>query len=168
MTSRSPAVSFAVAIAFALVSALVVGSAALSQDQSAAKPKDTIFARKILMSTIGTHMDEIGTMAATGKIDLNEGREHADTISVMLLAFPHLFPPPTNQWRPNVDRDPGTDTYAAPEVWTRFADFYRQAADASEIALKASRADTDAEFKALVDRLQAACNGCHAAFLKTD
>jgi hypothetical protein len=32
-------------------------------------------------------------MVETGKIDLAEGTEHADNVSVMLMAFPHLFPP---------------------------------------------------------------------------
>ena len=31
----------------------------------------------------------------------------SDTISVMLMAFPHLFPPASNQWKPDVARDPG-------------------------------------------------------------
>jgi hypothetical protein len=81
-------------------------------------------ARKILMDAIGRNMDELEGMTSSGTaINLTEGREHADASSVMLMAFPHLFPPSTNQWRPNVDRDPGRDTYASPHVWTRFADF---------------------------------------------
>src|SRR3954466_3413445 len=85
---------------------------ALAQDQSAATTKDLIFARKIMMDSIGNNMDEIDTMLQTGRIDLAEGREHADTISVMLMAFPHLFPPNSDQWKPNVAHDPGTDTFA--------------------------------------------------------
>src|SRR5712691_2503135 len=87
--------------------------AALAQDQGAAIPKDAIFARKILMDAISRNMDEMEAMASSGKaIDLAEGHEHADMISVMLMVFPYLFLPSTNQWKPNVDRDPGRDTYA--------------------------------------------------------
>lgn len=61
---------------------------AWAQDQSAATTKDVIFARKIMMDSIGNNMDEIDTMLQSGRIDLIEGREHADMVSVMLMAFP--------------------------------------------------------------------------------
>ena len=52
------------------------GGAALAQDQSAAVPKDAIFARKILMDAISRNMDELEGMTSSGKaIDLAEGRE---------------------------------------------------------------------------------------------
>jgi cytochrome c556 len=135
-----------------------------------APPKDTIFARKILMGAIDTNMDEIETMLLPeGKLDLAEGREHADTISIMLLTFPHLFPPVTNQWKANdPDRDPATDTYASPELWRNFADFYQRASAASQLALDAVRAKQPEAFRARIGALRAACNGCHAAYQKTD
>ena len=150
---------------------LIVGNpgpspVAFGQDQSAATTKDVIFARKIMMDTIGTNMDEIDTMLQTGKIDLTEGREHADMISVMLMAFPHLFPPSSDQWKPNVERDPGTDTFAAPEVWKTYTNFYQQAAFASKTAYKASRAADEAEFKKFGAELRAACDSCHSTYLK--
>ena len=56
---------------------------ALGQESSGPPPKDTIFARKILMGAIGTNMDEIETMLApNGKFDAAEAQEHADTIPV--------------------------------------------------------------------------------------
>ncbi len=145
---------------------LATGWMAWAQDQSAATPKDAIFARKIVMGAIGSHMDEIDTMLETGKIDLAEGRDHADAISVLLMAFPHLFPPSTNQWKPDVARDPGTDTFAAPEVWTRYADFYKQAADSSKTAYNVSRAQNDEEFKKFGAQLRASCDACHATYMK--
>jgi len=142
---------------------------ARAQDQSAATAKDTIFARKILMNTIDRNMDELEEMVRSGKpIDLVDAHEHADTISVMLMAFPHLFPPSTNQWRPGADRDPGRDTYASPELWTDFAEFYRQAAAAEKFAYAASRAGGEADFKKSVAALRNACDFCHARYLKTD
>jgi cytochrome c556 len=131
--------------------------------------KDTIFARKILMGAIDMNMDEIETMLAPeGKLDLAEGQEHSETISTMLMAFPHMFPPATNQWKAGAARDPATDTFASPDLWTNFADFYGRAAEASKIAWNASRARRAADFRALVVQLRERCNGCHALNLKTD
>src|SRR6266849_5541890 len=142
---------------------------ALAQDQSAATPKDAIFARKILMDAISRNMDELETMTTSGKaINLADGHEHADAISVMLMAFPHLFAASTNQWKPNVDRDPGRDTYASPDLWTNYPDFYAQAANASKIAYKASRAKQESEFKTFVAELRVACDSCHAVYLKSE
>jgi cytochrome c556 len=142
---------------------------ASGEERSATIAKDAIFARKILMDAIGHNMDEIETMTASPKgVDMAEGREHADNISIMLMAFPHLFAADTNQWKPGEDRDPGRDTYAAPELWTNYADFYARAAQASKVAYRASRAQDEAAFKTLVIELRAACDSCHAAYMKTD
>lgn len=132
-------------------------------------PKDTIFARKIMMGAIDMNMDEIETMLAPeGKLDLAEGQEHAETISTMLMAFPHMFPPATNQWTVGADRDPATDTFASPDVWTNFAEFYQRAAAASKLAFDASRSKRADEFKPLIARLRTACNACHASFMKSE
>ena len=74
----------------------------------------------------------------------------------------------TNQWKPNAARDPATDTYATPELWTNFADFYQRATKASKIALDAAHAKRADEFRSLIAELRQACNGCHAAYQKTD
>jgi cytochrome c556 len=141
---------------------------AWGQERGATPPKETIFARKVLMDSISTNMDELEANAGSAKIDLAEGRSHADIVSVMLMAFPHLFPQSTNEWKPNVDRDPGSDTYAAPEIWTRFADFYKRAQDAAQVAYKASRAETEQAFKEQVAQLRVACDSCHGAYMKKD
>jgi cytochrome c556 len=160
--------AMALGVAFLLAGDSGPGSVVFGQDQSAATTKDVIFARKIMMDTIGANMDEIDTMLQTGKIDLTEGREHADMISVMLMAFPHLFPSSSDQWKPNVERDPGTDTYASPELWKSYTDFYKQAAFASKTAYKASRAADEAEFKKFGAELRATCDTCHSTFLKQE
>jgi cytochrome c556 len=141
----------------------------LAQDRGATPSKETIFARKILMDSIGRNMDDIEANAGSAKVDLAEGRDHADIISVMLMAFPHLFPPSTNEWKPNADdRDAGRDTFAAPEIWTGFADFYKRTHDAADLAFKVSRAETEAAFKDLVAQLRVACDSCHAIYMKKD
>ena len=150
----------------ALAIAVLAGPAP-AQDQPAAK--DTIFARKILMGAIDMNMDEIETMLAPeGKLELAEGQEHAETISTMLMAFPHMFPPATNQWKAGAERDPATDTFASPDVWKNFADFSQRATDASKIAWNASRAKHPADFRALIAQLRERCNACHALNMKTD
>jgi len=156
--------------------ALIGGLLALSngaarcQDMSAATPADEIVARKTLMDSIDEHMTVIEEMANSGQaFDLDRGHEHADTLSVMLLVFPHLFPPSTNQWKPNdPNRDPARDTYASPDVWKNFPDFYKQATAASKAAYGASRAKQADEFRKAVASLRGGCNACHSAYLKTD
>jgi cytochrome c556 len=150
-----------------LVLAGLAGSVAQGQDQGAATPADAIFARKTVMDTLSSKMDVLEA-ATAGTADLAGANEQADIVSVLLMAFPHLFPPATNQWKPNVDMDPGTDTFAAPEVWTKFGDFYQQATAASKIAFDASRATEEAELRAAVAKLRAACDGCHASYMKTN
>ena len=89
----------ALAGAIAALAIAVPMDPASAQEQPAAK--DTIFARKILMGAIDMNMDEVETMLAPeGKLVLSDAQEHAETISTMLMAFPHLFPPATNQWKP--------------------------------------------------------------------
>jgi cytochrome c556 len=121
------------------------------------------------MGAIDMNMDEVETMLLPeGKLDLNDAQEHAETISTMLMAFPHMFPMPTNQWKAGAERDPAFDTFAAPELWTNFADFYTRTQEASKIAWSASRAKKGVDFKPLIGELRAHCNACHALYMKTD
>ena len=157
---------WAVGCAILATAASTIGHVALAQDQSAATVDDVILARKTAMDTLSDNMDQIEQMIATNKIDLADAHEHADTISVLLMAFPHLFPPASNTWKPGVEIDPVTGTYASPDVWTKFADFYKRAADASKTAYNMSRADKADDLKAKTAVLRTACNACHAAYLK--
>jgi cytochrome c556 len=156
-------------VAGLLLAASLTGSVARGQDQSAATPADAIIARKTVTDILCSKMDALETAtASTKKIDLAAANEQADIVSVLLMAFPHMFPAATNQWKPNVDKDPGTDTFAAPDVWIKYADFYQQSAAASKLAYNASRATQEAEFRTAVAQLRIACDGCHATYLKTD
>jgi hypothetical protein len=58
----------------------------------------------------------------------------------MLMTFPHLFPPATNQWKAGAERDPATDTLSSPDLCAKFPDFYQRASDVSKIAWSTSRA----------------------------
>ncbi len=90
ITSRLRRLRFLFGLALALWAAAPI---ALAQDDATPPAKDTIFARKIVMGTIDMNMDEVETMLAPGgKLDDAEAREHLDIISVLLMAFPHMFP----------------------------------------------------------------------------
>jgi len=156
------------AISIACAGVLATSLVALAQDQSAATAKDVIFARKTMMDSISDNMDQIEMMISTGKIDVADAHEHADTISVMLMAFPHLFPPASNQWKPNnADPDPVADTFASPDAWSKFSDFYQRATAASKTAFDVSRADKVDDLKTRAKELRVACNACHDLYLKT-
>ena len=158
--NRTTASVFAVAIALA-----VTPSRAEDQPPS----KDTIFTRKVVMGEIDMNMDEIETMLAPeGKLALADAQEHAEVISTLLMAFPHLFPPSTNQWKEGAERDPATDTFANPAIWSNFSDFYKRAGEASKIAWNASRAKKPDEFRAQIKELRVRCNACHALNLKPE
>jgi cytochrome c556 len=151
----------------ALLAAVVAASfAAIAQDQRAATTEDVIFARKALKDAICDRMAEIERMIAFGRIDLDNVHAQADAISVMLMAFPHLFPASSNLWKPDTDQDPVTATLASPELWTQFPDFYRQAVAASKTALELSRADKIDDAKSRARELRIACDACHALYLE--
>lgn len=127
---------------------------------------DVIAARKLLMDSIMNNMDKIQEMISERRIDLGVTRDCADNISSMLAAFPHLFPPSSNQWKEDVDLDPVKDTFASPDIWTEFADFSRRAAAAANTALELRRADNEDDVKRLYRALGIACDTCHALYMK--
>ena len=156
------------ALPCALAMAIVLAAMpSFAEDQPPAK--DTIFTRKTVMGEIDMNMDEIETMLAPGgKLLLSDAEEHAEVISTLLMAFPHLFPPSTNQWKEGATRDPATDTFANPAIWSNFADFYQRGDEASKIAWSASHAKKPDEFRTQIKELRARCNACHALNLKTE
>ena len=157
---RTVMAAIAMAIAF-------VATPCFAEDQPL--PKDTIFARKTAMGEIDMNMDEVETMLAPGgKLDLADAREHAEVISTLLMVFPHLFPPSTNQWKEGAERDPATDTFANPAIWSNFSDFYKRANEASKIAWSAAGAKKPDEFRTQIKELRLRCNACHALNLKTE
>lgn len=154
----------------AAVLALVMlpGVAASGGEQPASAVKDRIFARKILMNAVDGQIDAIDWMVTSNKpFNLSEAIDRAGTVSAMLLALPHLFAPETNQWRDGAARDPARDTFASPALWENFSDFYRRAGEASHLALDLSRAKSRAEVAARFEALRAACDSCHALYVKS-
>jgi cytochrome c556 len=128
---------------------------ALSQNQMSGSANDVIFARKTLMATIARNMYPIDEMREIGKYDLEKGRANADSISGMLMAFPHLFPPTTNTWTDKAPRDPAVDTFASPAVWQAYDSFYKEAQAASKIAFDLSHAENEVQFRTGARELRA-------------
>lgn len=135
---------------------------------AARKPTDVILARRILMAGIGRNMDEIrGMLERPESVDPAEAVEHADTISTMLLAFPHLFAPDTDIYSPELEAEEAAlVSLTNPDVWTDYGNFYRMAQDASELALKVSRSPSLEDFLSGAKALDEACNACHATYRK--
>jgi cytochrome c556 len=127
-------------------------------------PKDVIAARGELMEEIEHLMQPIDTFQVVDTDDLNGLRLAANTVHVMLLAVPHLFPPTTNLYDPKAETPA---TLALPAIWTDFDTFYRLAAAASKAA--ETMADTPAgkqQLRAEGLALRASCDACHALFLR--
>ncbi len=142
----------------------------LGQDQGMAPAKDTIFARKILMDTIGFNMDEIETMTnSPDKVPLSDAHNHADVISVMLQAFPHLFPPGDQSME--AERRAGRrDRHVrlSRRLDALFGLLQAGGRLLRDLALDASRAETEANSGALAAKLRTACDGCHTLYQKPD
>jgi cytochrome c556 len=156
------AVLIASCLAIALATSIALPLVSRAQDATT----DVIAARKLLMNSIMNNMDKIQEMISERRIDPGVSRECADNIASMLAAFPHLFPPTSNQWKEDVDLDPVKDTFASPDIWTEFADFSRRSAAAAATALELRRADNEDEVKRLYRALGIACDTCHALYMK--
>jgi cytochrome c556 len=160
---RCRAALLVVPIAAAL---LIAGSVALAEDASVAGAKEVILARKSLMNSMEELVNRIGSMISQRQINLPLARDDAAAVSVMLRAFPHLFPLDSNQWNENGGADPVTDTLASPDIWIDYDDFYEQAAAAARTADELSRAENEDEIKRLHRALGTRCDLCHALYLK--
>jgi cytochrome c556 len=160
-----------IAVGGVLLAAAVVGSSLTAfgqSNQTVGSANDIIFARKTLMATIANNMYPIDQMRETGKYDLEKGRANADSISAMLMAFPHLFPPTTNTWTDKAPRDPAVDTFASPAVWAAYQAFYQEAQAASKIAFELSHAQNNTDFRVKARDLRLACDTCHADYQKNN
>jgi cytochrome c556 len=146
---------------------VMLSSGAPAQDapSDAQRTADVISARKTMMDFMCDRMAQIEVMIGQNKVDVASAQRSGEAISAMLQAFPHLFPPSSNRWRPD-DPDPVGQTLTSPGVWTSFADFYRQAADAAKIAHALGRAGTAEDVKSRARELRIVCDSCHALYLE--
>jgi cytochrome c556 len=151
-----------------LAVALITSSVVFGQDPNPASPTEVIYARKTLMNSIAANMYPIDGMLETGKIDLVNGRANAESISAMLMAFPHLFPNSTNLWLANTKREPATDTLADAAIWESRSFFNKEAMAASKYAFDASHAQNISDFSKASRDLRQTCDGCHSTYQHKD
>jgi cytochrome c556 len=135
-------------------------------DQRAATAQDVIFARKALKDAVCDRLSEIERGIAGNRVDVDHARVAADAIAAMLTAFPHLFPPSSNRWKPDSDEAPESATLASPDLWSDFPDFYRQATAAAQAAFELSRARDVEDVKTRARVLRITCDTCHALYLE--
>jgi cytochrome c556 len=123
---------------------------------------DVVQARQLLMTQIDEDMQLVDLAAGGKDLSLDELKSNANRISIMMGAFPHLFPPQTK---------PGPDAFstaAAPAIWQDFDAFYGQVDAAAKVAYDASQATAIDQFRDNAKKLRAACDGCHAKYMKVD
>jgi cytochrome c556 len=126
-------------------------------------PKDIITARQELMEEIEKLMEPIDTVEVKGVHNPDGLRASAATISAMLLAVPHLFPPTTNRFDPKVTEP---ETLALPGIWKDFNSFYKLAAAAAKAAQDMADTQGTAPLKTAGLKLRASCDACHALYLR--
>jgi cytochrome c556 len=127
---------------------------------------EVIQARQLLMDGIETEMAGVELGLEAKQIQLEDLKLHADRISTLLAAFPHLFPPQT---KPAVGADGSpSPTTATLAIWQDFDAFYGKAQAAAMTAYDTSQAaDLDA-FRAQAKKLRVACDSCHAQYMHVE
>ena len=127
---------------------------------------DVIQARQLLMDGIESEMMVIELGLEGRAPQLDDLKARADRISTLLTAFPHLFPPQTKPGKA-ADGSP-INTTATLALWQSFDAFYGIAKGAATTAYDASQASTADQFRERAKKLRAACDGCHAQYMKVE
>ena len=126
-------------------------------------PQEVIEARQALMVEMERLMKPLDSFTIGEPADPADLRSSALTVSQMLLAVPHLFPPTTNLYDPTVVEP---KTLALPPIWQNFASFEALAVAAEAEAGKVAKMNGAEELKAGALALRATCDACHALYLR--
>jgi cytochrome c556 len=126
-------------------------------------PGEIIEARRVLMIEAERLMKPIDGFSIGEPADPAALRSAALTLESLLLAVPHLFPPTTNLFDSQAHDPP---TLALPTIWDRFAAFQTFAGSAERAAAALAMAEDGTPLRAASARLRAACDACHAGFMK--
>jgi len=162
------------AVSFLGMAALVfpaVGPSLMAQERipgltGADHADDVVMARQLLMDGVDDAMHDIDISTTGAELKLESLKANANTINMLLLAFPHLFPPQTKP-TPAADGSPST-TLAQPAIWQNFEAFYGMTQAAAAVAYEASQADGMPQFIEQAKKLRAACDGCHAVYMHVE
>jgi cytochrome c556 len=135
---------------------------ASASDVAAEEPEpDVVHARQALMDEIHAQMLQIDRAAFGEAFDLADARVRAGAVSVILLAYPHLFPEGTTAAETAGNPYP---SWATDAVWEQSEAFHEMAEHASEIAFDLMSISDEDAFRAKAAELRPACNSCHAVF----
>lgn len=127
------------------------------------EPMEIIEARRVLMTEAERLMKPIDSLSIGEPGDPAALRSAAITLESLLLVVPHLFPPTTNLFDPQLHDPPTT---ALPAIWSRFAAFETFAASAERAAAALATSEDGEPLRAASERLRASCDACHAGFMK--
>src|SRR6266853_4694904 len=130
------------------------------------RPDEVVQARQLLMDGVEAEMMEIELGLEGKEPRIGDLKARADRISTLLTAFPHLFPPQTKP-AAAADGSPSITT-ATPAIWQDFDAFYGKTQAAALTAYDASQAGTADQFREQVKKLRAACDGCHAQYMRVE
>jgi cytochrome c556 len=127
------------------------------------EPEELIEAREALMVEMERIMRPLDSYTIGEPADPEELRSIAQTVSQMMLAIPHLFPPTTNLYDPKAAEP---KTLALPPIWKNWDTFEKMAVASHEEAEAVAKMKTPDELKAGALALRATCDACHAGFLR--
>lgn len=153
----------AIAMLFAVLGPALAQAPAGAGWTGATKPADVIAARQALMTELERLMRPVDTFADGQPGDAAGVRDAATTISTLLLATPHLFPPTTNLYDEQAEQP---KTLALPPIWQQFDAFYALAESAAGAATKLAAGADEQSLRAAGKALRAACDACHAPYLR--
>ena len=125
-------------------------------------PEGVILARQALMVEIERLMRPIDSFTVGDPVDPAELKSLALTVSQIMLAVPHLFPPTTNLYDPEAELPV---TIAMPAIWDDFATF-ETLSQAAASAAEAMSTMSDAALRNGALNVRAACDACHALYLR--
>ncbi len=119
--------------------------------------------RQALMTELEILMRPLDSFTAGEPHDQAELRAAAATIAQELRTLPKLFPPATDLYDPAAA---APLTLALPSIWQSFSTFTALAESAAAAAARVSAATDADELRAAAAALRAACDACHAPFLR--
>jgi cytochrome c556 len=126
-------------------------------------PKEIITARLELMEHMEELMKPIDTLQVEDVSDAAVVKFNAEVVGAILTAVPHLFPPTTNLYDPEVLIP---ETLALPQVWQQFDTFHKLADAAVKEAGSMAEAEGLQAQRAQSLKLRASCDACHELFLR--
>lgn len=148
------------------VLALAVVPAVLAGEVQAQNAKDPIKVRRAGMKQMGGHMKGIGGFLKGGRRagTVQTVALRGESIAAFAASMPKLFPKGTSL------NDGAGETGAKPEIWQKWPEFQKAAANLGDLARKLATAAETGDKQAIKTAMGAlgkqGCGGCHKPFRK--